>query len=179
MRNRVILTIALAVATWLHGGAKTGPGIAVKPARAEPGVVSEPLAIVVNHSNPVDDLSLAELRTIFLGERSHWTNGRRITLVMREPGDLERKVIVHDVCGMTEDQLKIHVLHGLFTGEILVSPKILTSPAGVRKFVFNVPGAIGYLRLRDVDASVKVIFIEKLQPGDRDYKLRVPVQAGN
>src|SRR6266567_3116334 len=81
---------------------------------------TEPLAIVVNRSNPVDDLSSAELRRIFLGNRSHWASGRRITLVMREPGEPERKTVLHDVCGMNEDQFKNHFVHGLFTGEMLV-----------------------------------------------------------
>jgi phosphate transport system substrate-binding protein len=139
---------------------------------------SEPLAIVVNRSNPVDNLSLAELRTIFLSGRSHWTNERRITLVMREPGEPERKTIVHDVCGMNENQLKTHVLHGLFTGEILVSPKVLATASGVRKFIFNVPGAIGYLRLSDVDDTVKVVRIDNLFPSDKAYKLRVQNQTG-
>jgi ABC-type phosphate transport system substrate-binding protein len=157
----------------------TAPAFSVPTTKTAQNVPLEPLAIVVNHSNSVDKLSMAELRQIFLGERSHWPNGRRITLVMREPGDAERRAIVHDVCGMTEAQLKTHVLHGLFTSEILVSPKILTSPAGVRRFVFNVPGAIGYLRLSDIDASVKVISIDDLQPSDRDYRLRIPAQGVN
>jgi len=139
---------------------------------------SEPLAIVVNRSNPVDSLSLAELRAIFLSSRSHWANERRITLVMREPGEPERKTIVHDVCGMNENQLKTHVLHGLFTGEILVSPKVLATASGVRKFIFNVPGAIGYLRVSDVDDSVKVLRIDNLLPTDKGYKLRVQDQTG-
>ena len=143
----------------------------------ETTVGTEPLVIVVNRSNPVDELSSAELRKVFLGNRSHWPNGRRITLVMREPGEAERNTILHEVCGMTEDQLKNHYLHGLYTGEILVSPKILSSPTGVRKFIFNVPGAIGYLRVGDVDATVKVIRIDELLPEDRGYKLRVPVEA--
>jgi ABC-type phosphate transport system substrate-binding protein len=142
-------------------------------------VSSEPLAIVVNQSNPVENLTFSELRKVFLSDRSYWTNGRRITVVMREPGELERKVILRDVCNMTEDQLKTHVLQGLFTGEILVSPKTLSTPAGVRKFIFNVPGGIGYLRLSDVDASVKVVRIDQLLPEDRGYKLRVRTQAGD
>jgi hypothetical protein len=92
---------------------------------------------------------------------------------MREPGEAERKTILRDVCGMTEDQFKTHFLHGLFTGEILVSPKILASPMGARKFIYNVPGAIGYLRVSDVDDTVKVLRIDELLPNDRGYKLRV------
>ena len=146
---------------------------------ADRTAASEPLAIVVNQSNPVEDLSFSELRKILLGGRSYWSNGRRITVVMREPDDLERKVIIRDVCGMTEEQLKNHILRGLFTGEILVSPKILSSPSGVRKFVFNVPGGIGYLRLSDVDPSVKVLRIDQLLPEDKGYKLRIRSQAAD
>ena len=147
------------------------------PATAGEASGTEPLVIVVNRSNPVDELSSAELRKIFLGNRSHWPNGRRITLVMREPGEPERNAIVRDLCGMTEDQLKNHFLHGLYTGEILVSPKTLASPVGVRKFIFNVPGAIGYLRIGDVDPTVKVVRIDELLPEDKGYRLHVQTET--
>lgn len=136
------------------------------------------LAIIVNQSNPVEDLSSTELRRIFLGERSHWPNGRRITLVMMQPGEPERDTVLREVCRMSEKDFSNHFLHGLFTGEVFASPKTLATPVGVRKFVFNVPGAIGYLRASDVDASVKVVRIDGLLPGDRDYKIQVPARSG-
>ena len=43
-----------------------------------------------------------------------------------------------------------------------------TSPHAV-----NVPGAIGYLRIGDVDPTVKVLRIDELLPEDKGYKLRV------
>jgi phosphate transport system substrate-binding protein len=132
------------------------------------------LAIVVNTTNPVDSLSLPELRKVFLGERSHWPNGRRITLVMMEPDKLERKALIREVCQMNESEFSRHFLHGVFTGEVFVSPKTLASPVGVRKFVFNVPGAIGYVRASDVDSSVKVIRVDGRLPNDKEYGLRIP-----
>src|SRR5437588_8105502 len=135
----------------------------------------EEVAVVVNLANNVENLSKDELRRIFLGERSHWPNGRRITVVMMEPGQPEREAILHDVCHMSETNYNNHMLHGLFTGEVFASPKTLAAPVGVRKFVFNVPGAIGYLRTADVDDSVKVLRIDGLLPGDKDYK--IPMQA--
>ena len=134
----------------------------------------ESLAIIVNQSNPVDELSLAELRAVFLGERSHWPNGRRITLVMMEQGQPEREAILRNVCRLSESDFRRRILQGLFTGEVLVSPKTLATPVGVRKFVFNVPGAIGYLRPEDVDASVKVIRVDGHLPSDAEYALRIP-----
>jgi ABC-type phosphate transport system substrate-binding protein len=177
-RYRIILMTALLIA-WPH--VDTARASMILPGSFSPEQASgtEPLVIVVNRSNPVDELSFPELRKIFLGNRSHWSNGRRITLVMREPGEPERTTVLRDVCGMSEDQLKNHFLHGLYTGEILVSPKILSSPTGVRKFIFNVPGAIGYLRLGDLDPTVKVLRIDELLPEDRGYRLHVPLEVAN
>ena len=135
----------------------------------------ESLAIVVNQSNPVDDLSSRELHAMFLGERSHWSNGRRITLVMMEPGQPERDAVLREVCRMSESDLHRRLVQGLLTGEILVSPKTLSSPEGVRKFVFNVPGAIGYLRISEVDETVKVLKIDGHGPNDPQYTLKVAV----
>ena len=57
-----------------------GPPVAGKECvRAKPCHHHQP-------GNPVQNLDFAELRRIFLGERSHWPNGRRITLVTMEPG---------------------------------------------------------------------------------------------
>ncbi len=148
-------------------------------AGADGSVTSEPLVIVVNRSNPIDSVTSTELRKIFLGNRSHWPNGRRITIVMREPGDPERNTILREVCGMTEEQLNYHFLRGLYTGEILVSPKILDTPTGVRKFVFNVPGAIGYLRPADLDNTVKVLRVDELLPEDKGYKLHLETLEGD
>jgi hypothetical protein len=121
----------------------------------------------------VDNLSMHELRTIFLGVKRYWPNGRRITLVMMEPGQIERKSLLQHVCLMAESEYRNHILHGLYTGEILVSPKTLSTPTTVRKFVFNVPGAIGYVRATDLDASVKVVRVDGRLPEDKVYPLRI------
>src|ERR1700682_239695 len=73
----------------------------------EPQIAFEQnLAVVVNLSNPVQNLSMPELRRIFLGERSHWPNGRRITLVMMEPGQPERAAVLSLICQMNESDFK-------------------------------------------------------------------------
>ena len=163
-RYSAIIGIMLIAAAVLE----TTPQSSVKAARPK-----ESLAIIVNRDNPIENISMAELRTVFLGERSHWPNGRRITLVMMEPGQPERETLVRDVCHMSESDLRRRYLQGLLTGEVLVSPKTLSSPVGVRKFVFNVPGAIGYVRPEDVDDTVKVVRIDGHLPGDADYPLKL------
>jgi len=173
MRRLLSFLAVVALAAGPLADYGVAPAGAAASAMAEQGAPVEPLVIVVNRTNPVENIPFAELRKIFLGNRSYWINGRRITLVMRDPGEPERRAILRDVCGMNEDQLKNHFIHGLYTGEILVSPKTLSTPTGVRRFIFNVPGAIGYLRSADVDSTVKVVRIDGLLPDDKGYRLHM------
>lgn len=173
MKCLVITILVAGIAIWPMMEASASLAVCTDTAMSEQTSMRESLAIVVNRTNPVDNLSFSDLHAIFLGSRSHWSNGRLITLVMRQPGEPERKVILHDICGMNEEQFKMHFLSGLYKGEILVSPKTLDTSVGVRKFIFNVPGAIGYLRERDVDETVKVVRIDERLPGDPGYRLHM------
>jgi len=148
-------------------------GVAGESPRARSG---PSLVIVVNRVNPTENLSFAELRKIFLGERSHWPHGRRIAVAMLQQGQPEREAVLRAVYRMSEDEYRDHFLKGLFTGEVFVSPKTLESPTVVRKFVFNAPGAIGYLRADDVDESVKVVRIDGHLPNEKDYRLQMDAQ---
>ena len=170
IRRSVIIALIIGGAAALLRWAPQ-PRVEASPAK------QEGLAIVVNQSNPLDELSSTELRAVFLGERSHWPNGRRITLVMMEPGQPEREAVLREICRLTEADFHRRFLQGLLTGEILVSPKTLSTTVGVRKFIFNVPGAIGYLRPADVDASVKVLRIDGHYPSDAEYSLHIPSRA--
>jgi len=176
LRRPRFLIIALVLVLLADGSAQ-------KTVRASADVqtsvaTDESIAIVVNQENTIENLSMKDLRSIFLGERSHWPNGRRITLVMMEPGQLERKAILRDIYRMNETDFSRHFLQGLFTGEVFVSPKTLASPVGVRKFIFNVPGAIGYVRASDVDPTIKVVRIDGRSPEDKDYELRLQPRLG-
>jgi len=147
--------------------------------RVPPAHAKESLAIIVNRENPLDNLSMSELRTIFLGERTHWPNGRKITLVTMEDGHAEGVAIARDVCRMSEADLRRRYLQKRYTNEMLVPPKTLVTPKFVREFVFNVPGAIGYLRPEDVDDSVKVISIDDHRPADAEYPLHIEEHSKN
>lgn len=137
------------------------------------GAADDSLAFVVNRSNPVDSLSLPELRKIFLGEQDHWSNGRRITVVMLEPGKVERQAVLAQIYKMDEKDFNQYFLHNMFTGELHAAPKALGSSTDVLKFVFNIPGAIGYLKSSEVNESVKVVRIDSRLPGEKDYAIRL------
>lgn len=139
-------------------------------------VPHQPLAVIVNKSNPTTNLSFDELRRIFLAEKAHWPNGRRITIVMRESGQLERNAVLRAIYRMTEEEFDRYFLQATFTGQALGAPKTVSTAASMRKFVFYVPGAIGYVRADELDDSIIPIRIDGLAPGDAGYRLKLQVR---
>jgi phosphate transport system substrate-binding protein len=134
------------------------------------------LAIIVNRNNPMDDISLADLRRVYRGQRTRWSNGRRVTLVMRDPGTPEREAILRSLYGLQEEEYRRGFLQAIFTGEASDAPKMLATSNGVLRFVFNVPGAIGYVRASEADSSVKMLRVDGRLPGESGYRLGVGTQ---
>ncbi|HEX8723362.1 MAG TPA: hypothetical protein VF736_22280 [Pyrinomonadaceae bacterium] len=131
------------------------------------------IAVIVNKSNPVDDLPLAELREYFLAERGHWPNGGgKVRVVMLGQGAPAREAALRLIYNMNEKAYVSYFLGKKFRGETPDEPRQQTSAADVIKFVSFVPGAIGYVRPEEVDASVKVLRVDGLAPGDPGYKLK-------
>jgi ABC-type phosphate transport system substrate-binding protein len=130
------------------------------------------LAIIVHKSNPIENVSLTELREYFLAERSHWSTRQKIRVAMREPGSAEREAILRLVCGMKRDQdFTTYFLRAKFSEQVVEEPRNLDSSPNMIRFVANVLGAIGYVRADEVDPSVRVIRVDNLAPGDPGYKL--------
>jgi len=92
------VTIALLMLTMAVMLSSVPPARTSQPAGVEPQgnpAADECLAILVNRSNPVENLSFASYAKVFLGEQNHWSDGRRITLVMLESGKPERQFGAH------------------------------------------------------------------------------------
>lgn len=167
MRAIIISTVLLICALLVSAGAPAATSA------VSPGDEINNLAIIVNKSNPVEDLSSVELRKILLAERSHWPGGRKITLVMLQQGRDERAAVLRDGYHMSEREFGQHFLRSIFKGETSSAPKTISGPSGMRNFVFNVPGAIGYVRASEVDGSVKVVRVDGRLPGAPGYRLKV------
>src|SRR5712692_7236741 len=168
---------AFIVLLWIVAGfclvLRVGGSHPAAVAPQDPPELKRCLAVIVNQSNPVENLSLAELRRIFRAERNHWPDGRRITIALRERGQPGRTTVLREVYQMSEPDFNRHFLQATFTGEALSAPKTLVTASGVRKFVFNVPGAIGCVPADEVDESVKVIRLDGRLPGEKGYRLRL------
>jgi ABC-type phosphate transport system substrate-binding protein len=162
-------TTALLVMAIAAGAPQTMSHAAPMQART-----GEPLAIIVHRSNPVDGVSLRELRRIFMLDTQTWPNGRKITVVLREAGQPERRQAIELICVMSELDYDRHVFLQTFRGHVGSAPRSIRSASAMLRFVFNAPGAIGYVRASEVDDTTKVLRIDGLLPDDTGYPLRLP-----
>lgn len=140
----------------------------VSPAPA----ADDDLAVVVNKSNPADNLTKAQLKKMILGEQTSWPGSKKVNVILRATGQPERDGVLRSVCGMSEDDFNQHWMHANLNGETASPPKSLGSAEAVRQLVASIPGAIGFLRVADVNASVKVISVDGAAAGSAGYKIK-------
>jgi phosphate transport system substrate-binding protein len=165
-----VVAVGLAARMVLANPAAAGPAADTPPPLAA-SIARSHLAVIVNRANPVASISRRELRAIFLGEQTTWQHGRRATPALREPGQPERAAALRLIYGMSEADLSRYFLHRAFTGGSTAGPRTLATAEGVKRFVFNVPGAIGTVRLADLDDTVKALKVDDAAPGDVAYAL--------
>jgi phosphate transport system substrate-binding protein len=136
------------------------------------GQATTDIAVVVNPSVAIDNLSIAELRRILLGDREFWSAGARVTLLIRAPIARERDAVVRDVCQMTEAQFRQHWIGKVFRADTPSGPKIVYSAEMAIDQVSRTPGAITFVQAPVTNRSVKVLRIDGRTPGQQGYKLR-------
>lgn len=125
------------------------------------------LAVIVNRSNPVNDLSLAELRRILLGERTVWRGSRKIILLLPTVGSPERETALRLV-SMDESNYKQNWRDKASEGS--VAPAASASGFAVN-VVADTQDAIAVVPLADVKGSVKLLRINGTSPADSGYPI--------
>jgi hypothetical protein len=158
---RAIATVGLACSVLL--------GTAASPARAQaPAPAQTPDEHQDQPTGPGPELLV----------RAFGPHGRKITVVLREKGQSERAEAIRLICGLSEPDFEQHVLFQTFRGTVNRAPRSIQSASAMLRFIFNTPGAIGYVRADEVDETVKVVQINGRLPGEARYPLRRAARIG-
>ena len=136
------------------------------------GAAEDDLAVVVNKTNPVDNLTKAQLRKIILGDQPAWSAGKKVTIILRAPGQPDRAGVLRSVCGMGEEDFTQHQMQASFNGEGGNAPKVVATGEAVRTAVATLPGAIGFMRADEVNDSVRAVTVDGVAAGQDGYKVK-------
>jgi len=131
-------------------------------------IIYDAIAVIVHRANPLDDLTLDQIRKIFAREVTRWSQlggtDRAITLVTREEGSGTREAFQNLIMGKRE---------------ISLGALVQDSNGAIRQVVADDRNAIGYISLGLVNDRVKALKIggieatvESIQ--HRQYKIVRP-----
>ena len=130
------------------------------------------VALVVHPDTPVSNLTLAEVRKVFLGERQYWSANVPVVLLIRAPVARERNVVLKIIYQMSEPQFKQYWIAKIFRAESASAPKVVYSNDMANELVTAIPGAIAFIDTREVRPGTKVIRVDGHLPGEAGYPLR-------
>ena len=122
-------------------------------------VMAQDVLVVVNKTVSCSQMSSSELREMYLGLRSHFSDvGRAIPVVLK--GGPVHEVFLHHYIGDNPDEFRTRWRKAVFTGQGAMLKEFSTE-AALLDYVAATPGAIGYVsRVPDPD-SVKVLMVSK------------------
>ena len=116
-------------------------------------IAKDAITIIVNPNNPIDDLSMDQVRSVFSGKVNNWKElggpPRPIVLVNREEGSGTRESFQKAV--MEKEEISLDSL-------------VQNTNGAIRQVVSNDPNAIGYLSLGLVNDQVKALKISGVEP---------------
>ena len=120
------------------------------------------LAVVVDKTNTIAELPLADLVKILKGETHKWSDGKSVTVILRDPSTPEMQTALQKIYKMPPEELK--ALIAAHKGSMVVA----NSEEELLKLVAGTPGAIGLVDVYSINNRVTVLKIEgklPLQPG--------------
>ncbi|WZL74754.1 phosphate ABC transporter substrate-binding protein PstS family protein [Clostridiaceae bacterium 35-E11] len=131
-------------------------------------IAKDGIAVIVNPSNNVEDLTLEQIKKIFTGEITNWKevggDDKGITVVSREEGSGTRGAFIEIT--KVEDKNAAGEKVDQTTKNALVQP----STGAVKQTVMNTPDAIGYISMGAIDDTVKGVKVEGVAATEENAK---------
>lgn len=138
------------------------------PAKAESPV---PLAIVVAKSSPLTNISIYELKHLYLGELITGPDGKRLIPLNQATPSPDRRSFDAAVLGMTPEQQAAYWIDRRIRG-MAGSPRAVDSSDLAQRVVAHLDGTVTYLPISAVRPDVKVLRVDGKLPTDAGYRIR-------
>ena len=120
------------------------------------------MAVVVNKTNTVENITSAHLARIIKSGTKTWANGKEIVLVLHKDSKGEM-LTLRKLNNMTEAELKARL--GAHKDSVI----LVDSDSDVLDTVDSTPGAIGLVEVRSVNGQVKVVKVDGKLPLELGY----------
>jgi hypothetical protein len=127
------------------------------------------LALVVGKDSPVSDISLPDLKRLYLGERIN-SAGQHLIPLNLVPLTRERSGFDKTVLNMSPDAIARYWIDRKIRGDS-GPPKAIDSADLLQRVVTRLEGSIGYTPAGEIRSDVKPVRIDGKLPSDGGYAL--------
>jgi ABC-type phosphate transport system substrate-binding protein len=118
--------------------------------------------VIVNKTNPVRELTVVELRNIFMKQSRMWSHAEPMVPVDWDSTSHLRRVFTKQVMNRTVREMADYWVQQSMTQGV-APPSTHKSARAVLRFVASVPGAISYVPPNEVDDTVNVVKVNGLR----------------
>lgn len=116
---------------------------------------AEDVIIVCNKSVTASSLSQDDIRDIFLGRKTVWNDGQKISFVTMTDGEAH-ETFLDTFVRKTSMQFDLYWDKKVFSGRAR-TPKAYSTSDGIIDFIERTEGAIGYIPAAALEEDLKVI----------------------
>lgn len=124
------------------------------------------LAVIADAANATSNITAAELISLFTTHTHTWTDGKPVTVVVRDPSSTDMELVLRKVLNMNVAQARA------FVQAHKPAVVVADSDDAVLRFVAANRGAIGIVDLYSLTKDVKVIKVDGKLPVEQGYLLR-------
>lgn len=132
------------------------------------------LAVIVNKSNPVESLSMAQLRKLILGDVRSWQNSKNVALIARDPNTKDFQCVLSTIVRQSVAEYHRYIISAEFRGDDPITIQTVDSDATAGKYVSGSAGGLAIVEANSLQAmgtSVKVVRVEGKALGQPGYPL--------
>jgi hypothetical protein len=129
------------------------------------------LALISNKSNSLPVIALPDLMKVCKGQLGRWPDGKPVTIVMRQPGSAEMKIVEEKIYASTSQDVRELIAAANHSRSDRPAIILGNSDEEVIHKVESMPGAIGLVDIYSITGAVQVIKISGKLPLESGYLL--------
>ena len=135
-----------------------------------PGACKD-IALIANKTNSLKNIPMPDLLKICKGQMSRWPDGRAVTLIIRNPGSQEMRLVLEKIYSMPKDEVASLILsanHGRANHPAII---VVDSDQSLVQTVEATAGAVGLVDVYSITGGINVLRVSGKLPLESGYAL--------
>lgn len=129
------------------------------------------IALISNKTNHVEAVNLPDLVKICKGQTSRWPDGKPVTLVIRDPGSSDMKLVLQKIYEMPKEDVAALIANANRNRQNHTAIVVGESDEAIVKKVESTPGALGLVDVYAITGAVRVLRVGSKLPLEPGYAL--------